>query len=61
MLEEAQVLLGNRVWLPFARARHYMRSRQSLLDSSLTGFYLVAERHRGCPWGGPCFSFVSCA
>ncbi|AKJ03943.1 hypothetical protein ATI61_116190 [Archangium gephyra] len=46
-LEEAQVLVGNRVWLPFARARHYMRSRQALLDYSLTQFFRVAERHRG--------------
>jgi hypothetical protein len=46
-LEEAQVLVGNRVWLPFARARHYMRSRQALLDYSLTQLYRVAERHRG--------------
>ncbi|QRK13368.1 hypothetical protein JQX13_27035 [Archangium violaceum] len=45
-LEEAQVLVGNRVWLPFARARNYMRSRQSLLDYSLTYLYCVAERHR---------------
>jgi hypothetical protein len=46
-LEEAQVLVGNRVWYPFARARQYMRSRQALLDYSLTLFYRVAERHRG--------------
>ncbi|HEX5753436.1 MAG TPA: hypothetical protein VFZ09_44975, partial [Archangium sp.] len=46
-LEEAQVLVGNRVWLPFVRARNYMRSRQSLLDCSLTWLYRVAERHRG--------------
>jgi hypothetical protein len=46
-LEEAQVLVGNRVWLPFVRARNYMRSRQSLLDYSLTWLYRVAERHRG--------------
>ncbi|QRK07381.1 hypothetical protein JQX13_46395 [Archangium violaceum] len=46
-LEEAQVLVGNRVWLPFVRARHYMRSRQALLDYSLTRIYRVAERHRG--------------
>ncbi len=44
-LEEAQVLVGHRVWLPFARARHYMRSRQALLDYSLTQLYRVAERH----------------
>jgi hypothetical protein len=46
-LEEAQVLVGNRAWLPFVRARNYMRSRQSLLDYSLTYLYRVAERHRG--------------
>ncbi|QRK07233.1 hypothetical protein JQX13_45535 [Archangium violaceum] len=46
-LEEAQVLVGNRVWLPFARARHYMRSRQALLDYSLTWLYREAKRHRG--------------
>jgi hypothetical protein len=45
-LEEAQVLVGNRVWLPFVRAHRYMRSRQSLLDYSLTQLYRVAERHR---------------
>lgn len=44
-LEETQVLVGPRVWFPFARARHYMVSRQSLLDHSLTGLYRVAERH----------------
>ncbi|WP_257461916.1 hypothetical protein [Archangium lipolyticum] len=46
-LEEAQVLVGNRVWFPFARAHHYMRSCQALLDYSLTQLYCVAERHRG--------------
>ncbi|PTL84234.1 hypothetical protein [Vitiosangium sp. GDMCC 1.1324] len=45
-LEEAQVLVGNRVWFPFVRARHYMRSRQALLDFSLTRLYREAERHR---------------
>ncbi|MGZ3461717.1 MAG: hypothetical protein ACXU86_24765, partial [Archangium sp.] len=46
-LEEAQVLVGQRVWLPFVRARRYMSSRQALLDYSLTHLYRVAERHRG--------------
>ena len=45
-LEEAQVLVGNRVWLPMLRAHRYMRSRQSLLDYSLTQLYRVAARHR---------------
>ena len=45
-LEEAQVRVGERVWLPFVRARRYMRSRQSLLDCSLTQLYRAAERRR---------------
>jgi hypothetical protein len=45
-LEEAQVRIGERVWLPFLRAHRYMRSRQALLDYSLTQFYREAERHR---------------
>ena len=45
-LEEAQVLVGNRAWFPFIRARHYMRSRQALLDYSLTQLYRVAARNR---------------
>lgn len=45
-LEEAQVLVGSRVWFPFLRARHSLRSRQSLLDHSLTWLYRVAERQR---------------
>ncbi|WP_224366027.1 hypothetical protein [Hyalangium versicolor] len=45
-LEETQVRVGQRVWLPFVRAHKYMRSSQSLLDFSLTQLYRVAERHR---------------
>ena len=45
-LEEAQVRVGSRVWLPFVRAHRYMRSRQALLDFSLTQLYRVAARHR---------------
>lgn len=45
-LEESQVRVGTRVWLPFLRARRYMQSRQALLDSSLTQFFREAERHR---------------
>jgi hypothetical protein len=44
-LEEAQVRVGNRVWLPFLRAHRYMRTCQSLLDFSLTQLYREAERH----------------
>ncbi|NRD57552.1 hypothetical protein D7Y15_37665 [Corallococcus sp. AB030] len=45
-MEESQVRVGKRVWLPFLRARRYMQSRQSLLDYSLTQFFLEAERYR---------------
>jgi len=45
-LLESQVLVGERVWLPFLRAHHALRSRQSLLDSSLSGLFLAATRHR---------------
>ncbi|WP_164020303.1 hypothetical protein [Pyxidicoccus trucidator] len=45
-LEESQVRVGTRVWLPFLRARRYMQSRQSLLDYSLTQFFKEAERYR---------------
>ena len=45
-LMENQVLVGDRVWLPFIRAWHYLRSRQSLLDFSLTQLFREAERHR---------------
>jgi hypothetical protein len=42
---EAQVLVGDRVWLPFVRAHRYLRSSQSLLDYSLTQLYREAQRH----------------
>ena len=44
--EESQVRVGQRLWLPFLRARRYMESRQSLLTHSLTQFFREAERHR---------------
>ncbi|RKH79740.1 hypothetical protein D7Y21_33280 [Corallococcus sp. AB045] len=45
-LEESQVRVGKRVWLPFLRARRYMQSCEALLDYSLTQFFREAERHR---------------
>ena len=45
-LQEAQVRVGQRVWLPFLRAQRYLQTRQSLLDYSLTQLYREAERHR---------------
>jgi hypothetical protein len=46
-LEEAQVRVGERVWLPFLRARRYLRTPQTLVDFSLTQLYRAAERHLG--------------
>lgn len=45
-LEEAQVRVGSRAWLPFLRAHRYMRTRQAALDFSLTQLYREADRHR---------------
>jgi len=45
-LLETGVRVGSRVWLPFVRADRYLRSRESLLDHSLTQLYREAERHR---------------
>lgn len=45
-LYETQVLVGNRVYLPFVRAQRCFQSQQSILDYSLTKLYRVAERHR---------------
>ncbi|HYO56201.1 hypothetical protein [Archangium sp.] len=45
-LYEAQVVVGDRVYLPFLRAQRYFQSRQAIIDRSLTKLYRVAERHR---------------
>jgi hypothetical protein len=44
-LDEAYVVLGDRAWLPFLRARHGFGDRQAVLDYSLTKFYREAERY----------------
>ncbi|ATB38911.1 hypothetical protein CYFUS_004348 [Cystobacter fuscus] len=43
-LGEAQVRVGQRVWWPMVRARRYLRSRQSLLDFSLSHLFRSAAR-----------------
>ena len=48
-LDESQIVISGRVWLPFLRARHYMRDKQAVLDYSLTQFYRVAARMSGPP------------
>jgi hypothetical protein len=52
-LDETQVVVGDRAWLPFLRARHCLQSKQSILDYSLTQFYREAERHVRGPCGTP--------
>jgi hypothetical protein len=44
-LDEAQVIVGDRAWLPFLRARHHLQSQQSAFTHSLTQIYRVAARH----------------
>lgn len=46
-LEEAAVVVGDRAWLPFLRARHYLQYRDASLDFSLTQFFREARRLRG--------------
>lgn len=52
-LDESAVLIGERAWLPFVRARHYgtsdpasgpTRSRDAVLQHSLLKLFRVAER-----------------
>lgn len=44
-LTDAGVLIGDRIWLPFQRARHYVTNSQAAIDYSLTQFYNEARRH----------------
>jgi hypothetical protein len=44
-IDESQLVLADRVWLPFLRARRHLQSTQAALDYSLTKFYRVVERH----------------
>jgi hypothetical protein len=44
-LDETQIVIRDRAWLPFLRARHYMKSTQSIVDHSLTQFFRVIARH----------------
>ena len=44
-LEESQVVVGDRAWLPFVRVKNLLQSRQAVLDHSLTRYYHEIERH----------------
>jgi hypothetical protein len=43
-LDEAAVVVGDRAWLPFLRARHYLQGRNAPLDHSLTQLFREAQR-----------------
>jgi len=46
-LEESQVIIGDRAWLPFLRVRHFLQSKPAAIDFSLTSCYHEAERRVG--------------
>lgn len=43
-LDEAAVVVGDRAFRPFLRARHSLKDRQAALDHSLTQFFREAQR-----------------
>ena len=43
-LEEAQIVVGERAWLPFLRARRLLETVDSIFTHSMTQLYAVAER-----------------
>jgi hypothetical protein len=46
---ETAVVIGDRAWLPFLRARHALESRNAPLDFSCTQFFREAQRHARVP------------
>jgi hypothetical protein len=43
-LDESAVIVGNRAWLVFLRARHYLQSKEDAVHHSLTQFFRAAAR-----------------
>jgi hypothetical protein len=43
-LDETAVVVGDRAWLPFLRARHALQGREAPLDFSCTQLFRVAQR-----------------
>lgn len=43
-LEESAVVVGDRAWLPFLRARHALQGREAPLDYSCSQFFRQAQR-----------------
>jgi hypothetical protein len=46
-LEESAVVVGDRAWLPFLRARHALEGKDAPLDSSMTQLFREARRIHG--------------
>lgn len=46
-LEETAVVVGDRAWLPFLRARHALEGKDAPLDSSMTQLFREARRIHG--------------
>ncbi|MBN1203374.1 MAG: hypothetical protein JXB05_00430 [Myxococcaceae bacterium] len=46
-VEESAVLVGERAWLPFLRARHSLQGPEAPLDYSCSQFFRVAQRLAG--------------
>jgi len=44
MLEEAAVVIGDRAWLPFLRARHALQNQEAPLDYSCSQLFRTAQR-----------------
>jgi hypothetical protein len=44
-LEEAAVVIGDRAWLPFLRARHALQNQEAPLDFSCSQLFRTAQRH----------------
>ncbi|MFL5358646.1 hypothetical protein [Archangium sp.] len=48
-LDEAAVVVGDRAWLPFLRARHSLQGREAPLDFSCTQLFRLAQRLARAP------------
>jgi hypothetical protein len=44
-VEESQVIVGDRAWLPFLRVKRFLQSKPAVVDYSLAKYYREAERY----------------
>jgi hypothetical protein len=47
LLEESQLIAGDRAWLPFLRVKRFVQSRQAAAEFCLARFFDEVERHTG--------------